>query len=71
MSPSQFYRAQAVQQQSAADAAILLNVRDRCQRAADAWGALATRSENTDTSRALNRLAEDANEIPDRGSASA
>ena len=71
MSASQFYRAQAVQQQSAADAAILRNVQDRCQRAADAWSALATRSENTDNARALSRLAKDADEVPDRGLASA
>ena len=45
MSPSEFYREQAAQQQTAADAATLQNVRDRCERAAKAWGALASRSE--------------------------
>ena len=51
MSPLIFYREQAAQQQIAADAATLQNVRERCQRAADAWTALADRSERADTTR--------------------
>lgn len=52
MSPTVFYRAQAEQQQRAADDAVLENVRDRCQRASDAWSQLAARSERADTGRA-------------------
>lgn len=52
MSPTNFYRTQADQQQQAADDAVLDNVRDRCQRAADAWAALAKRSERNETARA-------------------
>ena len=52
-----FYREQAAQQQGEADAALLDNVRERCQRAADAWRVLAERIERTDTVRAT-RLAE-------------
>ncbi|MBB4153956.1 hypothetical protein GGQ80_001862 [Sphingomonas jinjuensis] len=51
MSPTVFYRAQAEQQQQAADDADLDNVRDRCQRASDAWTALAKRSERSDNAR--------------------
>jgi len=54
-----FYREQAAQQQGEADAALLDNVRDRCQRAADAWRLLADRIERADTMRAT-RLAENA-----------
>ena len=46
-----FYRAQAEQQQQAADDAALENVRERCQRASDAWSALARRSERNDVGR--------------------
>ncbi len=66
-----FYREQEAQQQGEADAALLDNVRDRCQRAADAWRVLADRMERADTMRAT-RLAEnqallvpDADELPD------
>jgi len=52
-----FYREQAAQQQGEADAAVLDNVRNRCQRAADAWRVLADRIERADTMRAT-RLAE-------------
>lgn len=72
MSPSLFYRTQAEQQQAAADTATLQNVRERCQRAADAWMALATRTERSDTARveaASQKLLDAANENPDRGSA--
>jgi hypothetical protein len=66
-----FYREQEAQQQGEADAALLDNVRERCQRAADAWRVLADRIERADTMRAT-RLAEnealmvpDADEDPD------
>jgi hypothetical protein len=66
-----FYREQEAQQQGEADAALLDNVRDRCQRAADAWRMLADRIERADSMRAT-RLAEnealmmpDADELPD------
>ena len=58
MSMSTFYREQAAQQQGLADAAQLDNVRERCQRAADAWVLLANRTERADTIRA-DRLAGD------------
>lgn len=58
MSPTLFYRTQAEQQQRAADDAALDNVRDRCQRASDAWTALANRSERGDAAR--HRAAADA-----------
>ena len=51
-----FYREQASQQQAQADDAALDNVRDRCQRAADAWRILAERIERTDSIRS-DRLA--------------
>lgn len=51
MSPTLFYRDQAEQQQQAANAAALENVRDRCQRASNAWTALAARSERGDVAR--------------------
>ena len=51
MSPLMFYREQAAQQQLAADAATLDNVRERCQRAADAWLGLANRSERAESAR--------------------
>ena len=47
-----FYRDQAAREQSAADNAVLENVRDRCQRAANAWAVLAERLEHTDKLRA-------------------
>ena len=56
-----FYREQAAQQQAQADDALLDNVRERCQRAADAWRVLADRIERADTIRA-DRLAGDAAE---------
>lgn len=51
MTTTLFYRAQAEQQQQAADDAALENVRERCQRASDAWSALARRSERNDAGR--------------------
>ena len=59
MSNKLFYREQAARQQADADTASLDNVRDRCQRAADAWTLLAERIERADTLRAA-REAEDA-----------
>ena len=70
MSPSLFYRDQAVQQQAADDSATLENVRERCQRAAIAWAALATRSERGDNARlqaATANLLNGTSENPDRG----
>lgn len=46
-----FYQEQAAAQQRAADGAMLENVRDRCQRASDAWLALAQRSERSEVAR--------------------
>ena len=57
MSMLTFYREQAAEQQAIADAASLDNVRQRSQRSADAWCALAERIERSDTMRA-DRLAE-------------
>ncbi|MBU3078849.1 hypothetical protein [Sphingomonas quercus] len=51
MSALHFYQDQAAKQQLAADAATLENVRERCQRASDAWAALAVRTERTDNAR--------------------
>lgn len=71
MSTLYFYRTQALQQQLAADAATLENVRERCQRAADAWMAFALRSERAEAARehalSAKRLLEGLNENPDRG----
>lgn len=74
MSPSQFYRSQAAEQQLAASAASLLNVRERCQRASNAWAALADRSERSDHARtqtAAEKLLAGLSENPDRGLAAA
>ncbi len=62
MSTTQFYRAQAEQQQQAADDAELDNVRDRCQRASPAWAALARRSASNDASRDAAAVSKIANE---------
>jgi hypothetical protein len=74
MSPLLFYREQAVQQQGAADGAALDNVRDRCQRAANAWTALADRSERFEAARArtvADKLTHDLSLNPDRALADA
>ena len=74
MSMLSFYREQAATQQAAADAASLENVRDRCQRAADAWEVLAARCETAETARleaASHKLLAGSNENPDRGTAAA
>ena len=52
MSPLLFYREQAALQKQAADTATLDNVRERCQRAADAWAQLAARGERAEEARA-------------------
>ena len=70
MSPFLFYCEQAAQQQQAADAATLENVRERCQRASNAWAALAARSERTENARAktaAEKLLDAVSEKPDRG----
>ena len=70
MSSLLFYREQAAQQQAAADAATLENVRERCQRASDAWLALAAKSELAENGRRqialdrLNQLAENQGSVP-------
>ena len=71
MSPLLFYREQAAQQQAAADAAPLQNVRERCQRASDAWAVLALRSERADSGRlqaATDKMLKGMSEEPDHGS---
>ena len=71
MSLSLSYRDQAAHQQTAADSAVLDNVRDRCRRAASAWTTLAVRSERGDDTRAqaaISAFVDAANENPDRGS---
>ena len=55
MKPLQFYQEQAAQQKAAADAATLQNVRERCQRAADSWAALASKSEQAELQRAASQ----------------
>lgn len=70
MSPLLFYREQAEQQRLAAASATLENVRDRCQRAFEAWSALAARSERAENGRleALSsKLLNEGSENPDRG----
>ena len=68
-----FYQEQAVRQQQTAADATLQNVRERAQRAADAWSNLAARSERADDERAQaasNRSAAELGENSDCGSAS-
>lgn len=45
------YRDEAARQRLAAEASTLQNVRERCERAAQAWDALAVRSERADATR--------------------
>ena len=74
MTTSIFYRQQASDQQVAADAATLDNVRDRCQSASAAWAALAVRSERADAARVQSvsdKLLNGMSENPDLGCASA
>ncbi|MDQ2879585.1 MAG: hypothetical protein M3R41_10995 [Pseudomonadota bacterium] len=42
-----FYRLRAAEERANADAAVLDNVRDRCDRAARAWEAMAERHDRT------------------------
>ena len=51
MSILQFYRDQAAEQRIAAQAATLSNVRERCERAANAWDTLAARTDQLETLR--------------------
>ena len=74
MSPLLFYRQQAQHQQAAADASTLQNLKERCQRASDAWAALAERAERGDNARleaASTKLLNGMSENPDRGFAAA
>jgi hypothetical protein len=48
---AQFFREQAELQRAAASEATLDNVRERCERAAVSWEAMATRSEATERRR--------------------
>jgi len=48
----EFYLTRATEAQRDAEAASLVNVRERCLRAASAWQAMADRAERTDRSRA-------------------
>lgn len=69
MSPLIFYREQAARQRAAAEEASLENVRERCQRASDAWAALAVRTERADNGRrqaATDKLSKEAGETLDR-----
>ncbi|TKD52098.1 hypothetical protein FBR43_04070 [Sphingomonas baiyangensis] len=52
-----FYRARAAVEQANADAATLDNVRERCDRAAQAWTAMANRAERTRTQREAREAA--------------
>lgn len=72
MSSTHLYRLQAAEQQLAANAAVLENVRERCQRASHAWTALADRNDRADEARARSRsekLLDGLSENPDRGRA--
>ena len=63
------YRNEAARQRSAAEASPLQNVREQCERAAQAWEALAVRSERADAARikaAASKLPADPSEKPDR-----
>ncbi len=51
------YRSNAERAQAEADAATLENVRERNQRAADAWTLMAERQERTDRGRAVRETA--------------
>ena len=64
------YRDEAARQRLAAEHSSLQNVRERCERAAQAWDALAVRSERADATRikaAADKLLADPSENPDRG----
>ena len=55
MSDLPFYRTRRDEMQKAADDATLENVRDRCQRAADAFSELAARAERAEMTREQER----------------
>lgn len=66
----QLYRDEAVRQRLAAEASTLQNVRERCERAAQAWDALAVRSERADAARskaASDKLLSGSSENPAGG----
>ena len=54
---AQFYRARAEQERANAQAARLDNVRERCDRAATTWEAMAVRAEQTQVRRAAREAA--------------
>lgn len=60
MSTLLYYREQEARERRAAEQTKLENVRDRCQRSAEAWGSLAARLERADQMRA--QLASDKQE---------
>ena len=73
MSSSPLYREEAARQRSAAEASPLQNVRERCERAAQAWDALAVRGECADAARAKaasDKLLVEPSMNPDHGLAS-
>ena len=53
----QFFRARAAAERAAADEATLDNVRDRCDRAARSWEAMAARAERTEALRSAREAA--------------
>ena len=71
MTTLSFYREQAAREQSRADEATLVNARERSQRAADAWSALAERVARAQAARDERTPppASEINENPDRGRA--
>lgn len=52
-----FYRARATVERTNAEAATLQNVKDRCDRAASTWEAMALRAERTQIMRAQREAA--------------
>lgn len=52
-----FFRTRADAERAAADIATLSNVRERCDRAAQAWEAMAVRAERTQTLRLTREAA--------------
>ncbi|MBB4640150.1 hypothetical protein [Rhizorhapis suberifaciens] len=57
MSQAEFYRARVREAEEQVHSATLDNVRDRNQRALDAWLKLAERAERTDRDREIRRIA--------------
>lgn len=60
-----FYRERAAAERANADVATLDNVRERCDRAASSWNAMAVRAERTQTLRATREGLSPALAIPD------